>query len=107
MLSVGSVTDAIVGFHAQQAVEKALKAVLASRGIKFRFIHDLDYLGELCEENDIELPLEFEGATRLTPFAAIGRYGSQEPARLDCEQALRWAASAVDWARGMIEPTND
>jgi HEPN domain len=27
MLDVGAVTDAIVGFHAQQAVEKALKAV--------------------------------------------------------------------------------
>jgi hypothetical protein len=31
MLSLESVTDAIVGFHAQQAVEKSLKAVLAAR----------------------------------------------------------------------------
>lgn len=29
MLDVGVVTDRILGFHAQQAVEKALKAVLA------------------------------------------------------------------------------
>jgi HEPN domain-containing protein len=34
MLPIGSVTDAIVGFHAPQAVEKALKAVLASQGVE-------------------------------------------------------------------------
>src|SRR6185437_239024 len=31
MLPLESVTDAIVGFHAQQAVEKSLKVVLAAR----------------------------------------------------------------------------
>ena len=36
MLDVGVVTDRIVGFHAQQAVEKALKAVLAVHDVEFR-----------------------------------------------------------------------
>lgn len=35
LLPVKGVTDAIVGFHAQQAVEKSLKAVLAYRGVAF------------------------------------------------------------------------
>ena len=30
-----------IGFHAQQAVEKAIKAVLACRGVVFPFTHDL------------------------------------------------------------------
>ncbi len=34
------ISDAIVGFHAQQSVEKALKAVLASHEIEFPFTHD-------------------------------------------------------------------
>lgn len=32
---IRDIADAIVGFHAQQAVEKALKAVLSSAGIAF------------------------------------------------------------------------
>ena len=34
-------------FHAQQAAEKALKAVLISLGTTFDFTHDLSYLAEL------------------------------------------------------------
>lgn len=35
VIDVAGVTDAIVGFHAQQAVEKSIKAVLASREQRF------------------------------------------------------------------------
>jgi len=33
----GGVADAILGFHAQQAVEKSLKAVLASADVQFPY----------------------------------------------------------------------
>ncbi|HWH10260.1 MAG TPA: HEPN domain-containing protein [Solirubrobacteraceae bacterium] len=35
LLDIAGVSDAIVAFHAQQAIEKSLKAVLASRGVDF------------------------------------------------------------------------
>lgn len=35
LLDAPGVSEAIVGFHCQQAAEKALKAVLASRGVDF------------------------------------------------------------------------
>lgn len=35
------ISDEIVGFHAQQAVEKWLKAVLGSQGVEFEYTHDL------------------------------------------------------------------
>jgi HEPN domain len=70
LLPVEGVTDAGIGFHAQQAVEKALKAVLASEGVKFPFIHNLRYLGELCKSSGIELPSTLDGMEQLTPFAA-------------------------------------
>jgi HEPN domain-containing protein len=57
MLDVGAVTDAIVGFHAQQAVEKALKAVLAVHGVDFPFTHDIEGLVELCEAKAHPYPL--------------------------------------------------
>jgi HEPN domain-containing protein len=36
LVDVPAVSDAIVGFHAQQATEKALKAALAAAGGDFR-----------------------------------------------------------------------
>jgi HEPN domain-containing protein len=41
LLADAEISDEIVGFHAQQAVEKWLKAVLGSRGIEFEYTHDL------------------------------------------------------------------
>jgi HEPN domain-containing protein len=38
------ISDEIIGFHAQQAVEKWLKAVLGSRGVEFEYTHDLHRL---------------------------------------------------------------
>lgn len=99
MLPIGSVTDAIVGFHAQQAVEKSLKAVLASRGVAYRFSHDLGYLGDLCKTSQIELPSALDGIKQLTPFASTGRYGEEPPGNIDRGQALAWATAAVAWAR--------
>jgi HEPN domain-containing protein len=56
--SDGDVADSIVGFHAQQAAEKLIKAVLAARGVAFVKSHALSYLIGLVEENHIEAPDE-------------------------------------------------
>ncbi|MGC2375174.1 MAG: HEPN domain-containing protein [Solirubrobacteraceae bacterium] len=104
LLPVEGVTDAGIGYHAQQAVEKAIKAVLAAHDVKFRFSHNLDYLKDACKESGIELPSTLEGMEELTPFAAAERYGSSTPIGLDRAQALAWAATAVEWARQQIEP---
>lgn len=101
MLSVGSVTDAILGFHAQQAVEKAPKAVLASRAIEFPYVHNLGYLAELCKKHTIELPKALDGLEDLTPFAAMLRYGSPEQV-VERQAALNWATAAVEWARTAV-----
>ena len=42
-------------FHAQQAVEKALKAVMIDRDIFFPYTHDIAELLEILAENDILL----------------------------------------------------
>ncbi|HEX5527332.1 MAG TPA: HEPN domain-containing protein [Solirubrobacterales bacterium] len=38
------VPDDVLGFHAQQAVEKMMKAVLALNGVTFERTHNLMYL---------------------------------------------------------------
>ena len=102
MLPVDAVTDDIIGFHAQQAVEKSLKAVLASRGIDFPFTHDLAALVELCEGAGIELPAPLAEVDRLTPYGARLRYGRVLAADVDRNVALSWAAAAVVWAAELI-----
>ncbi|MHB1469618.1 MAG: HEPN domain-containing protein [Solirubrobacteraceae bacterium] len=96
-------TDAIVGFHAQQAVEKSMKAVLASGGIEFPYTHDLDGLTELCKRNGIDVPAHLASIDQLTPYGVQLRYGASLPKGLDRDQALRWAADAIAWARSVID----
>lgn len=66
-------SDEIVGFHAQQAVEKALKAWLAYLGVPFPKTHDIQRLIDLLRENGI--PTEgMESFVDLNAFAVQYRY---------------------------------
>lgn len=102
MLKSGGVTDAIVGFHCQQAVEKAMKAVLAAAGADFPFTHDLGGLVELCEAAGAPVPSELSNVDRLTPYGARLRYGGSDPGTVDRESAAKWAAAAIKWAAARI-----
>lgn len=98
------VSDSPVGFHAQQAVEKSLKATIASRGLEFPFTHDIGLLMQLCEDAGLELPADLAEADRLTPYAAALRYGLGNPEAVASASALRWAALAIEWAAAEIHP---
>ncbi len=102
LLDVPSVTDAIVGFHAQQAVEKALKAVIASRGVEFPFTHDLASLMKLSDAAGAAVPAGLAAARRLTPYGARMRYGEAVAQGVTRAEAAAWAAEAVAWARGVM-----
>ena len=96
------VSDAPVGFHGQQAVEKALKAVIASRDQDFPFTHDIGLLMQLCQDAGLELPADLTEADRLTPYAAAIRYGLGDPRAVSTADALRWAALAIEWADAQL-----
>lgn len=104
MLDVGVVTDRIVGFHAQQAVEKALKAVLAARDVEFPFTHDLGALAELAASAGAALPPELSEIDQLTPFGVSLRYGAlDDPVPVARVTALAWAGQSIAWARSTID----
>jgi len=110
LLPVKGVTDAGIGFHAQQAVEKAIKAVLSAKETEFPFTHDLERLRDFAKQSGIELPSALDDVEDLNPFARDERYGAETPIGLDRDQALKWAAAAVEWARGIVpqpEPDQD
>ena len=50
------IADWIVGFHAQQASEKALKAVLSKREIEYPNTHSLKRLLQLICDSKLQIP---------------------------------------------------
>jgi HEPN domain-containing protein len=97
------VGDGVIGFHAQQAVEKWLKAVIASRGQKYDRTHDIDRLIEVVTTIGVEISLDIDRLIALTEFAVPLRYEDlldAEPLDRDVtltlvEEVGRWAANAI------------
>jgi HEPN domain-containing protein len=56
-------------FHAQQAVEKALKAVLIMRGVRFPYTHDIADLATSLEQSGQPVPDHVKAAEALSRFA--------------------------------------
>jgi HEPN domain-containing protein len=83
--------DDIVGFHAQQAIEKWLKAIMASRDLGEARIHDIGRLVQLLEKDGVELPEGRDQLDELTIYAVPLRYDElldAEPLDRDATVAL-------------------
>ncbi len=66
--------EAMVGFHAQQAAEKLLKAALFLAAAAPPRTHNLTQLMDLAEVHGLVLPPECEALRWLTPYAVLYRY---------------------------------
>ena len=87
-----------VVFHAQQCVEKAMKAYLAHRDQAFRKTHNLTELGGAVARLEPAWADLMKHASLLTEFAWRFRYPG-EPAtvsRQDAEQAIALAGTVLD-----------
>ncbi|MBF0460397.1 MAG: HEPN domain-containing protein [Magnetococcales bacterium] len=73
-----------IGFHLQQATEKALKAWLGYRGVVSPKVHDLSLLFAALEEAGEEVSA-FLSMVELNPFAVQFRYALYE------EEPFAWA----------------
>ncbi|MBM3746192.1 MAG: HEPN domain-containing protein [Acidobacteria bacterium] len=91
-------------FELEQAVEKAVKAVLISRQIEFPYTHDLARLVALLVEVGATVPHFLREAERLTPYATFTRYPYRgEPVSEDeYGHALSLAEATIHWAEGQI-----
>ena len=87
MQDSASFTTAIFGFHAQQAVEKALKAYLTVIGRGYPKIHDIEELLALLAERGQAVPEKFSKLIYLTAFAAQFRYDVFEELVPDLDRA--------------------
>jgi HEPN domain-containing protein len=96
-------------FHAQQAAEKAIKAVLRSRQIEFPLTHDIEELLELAEKGGLTLPQSVREAGSLTPHAVESRYPGywMEITASDVDEALRVAEQVMEWAKRMLSTSGE
>ena len=83
-------------FHAQQAVEKSIKAVLIGAGIPFPKVHSIERLIDLLPPEIPPTP-ELLASAALTAYATTFRYpGLEEPvSRERYQEALRLAEAVV------------
>jgi len=91
-----------VCFHAQQYLEKAIKAVLVSNGVIFRRTHDLGELADLLDQEGIAVPMPKDQLMRLNPFAVTFRYQDIEFVSMDTDEVLEIIEIARVWAKEQI-----
>jgi HEPN domain-containing protein/predicted nucleotidyltransferase len=90
-------------YDAQQAAEKAIKAVLIAQGVRFPFVHDLEALFVALEESGQAVPEEVRQAGWLSRFSRGARYPTatvvDEP---EHDRAVAAARAVVAWAVGEV-----
>jgi HEPN domain-containing protein len=98
-----SSADEVIGFHAQQAVEKLLKAALSHYQVAFKKTHDLVQLFNLLRTSGVSVPPEIEECRRLGPYAVAFRY--EDIAMDEEEPALdrSWAVQCVERTRKWVD----
>jgi HEPN domain-containing protein len=87
-------------FSAQQAAEKAIKALLIKYDVKFPYTHDLAKLLPLLEKAGQKIPKSIRQAEQLSRFAVFTRYPGIGPAIKEEEykESVKIAAAVVRWA---------
>jgi HEPN domain-containing protein len=90
-------------YHAQQAAEKSLKAILVYYSVSVPRTHNIGTLIDLLEEY-IDVPESIGDVAILTEYAVSSRYPTfSEPVdRNDYELALQLADRCFLWARSII-----
>ena len=78
--------DEVFGFHAQQCIEKTLKACLTLLEVEYPRTHDLSELAKLLQLNGVVLDVRFRELLRLSSFAVEFRYEPSEPSDMPLDR---------------------
>lgn len=96
------IPDDGVGFHAQQAVEKMTKAVLAHNNVRYERTHNIAYLLELLRAAGISTPERAEDLPNLSPWAAEFRYAQLPNPSLDRAEVRALVEETKTWAEAQL-----
>lgn len=93
-----------IGFHAQQAIEKAVKAVMVARGVRLIRTHNLELLNATCKAAGIIVPDMKTDLKALSAYAVEWRYFETDvelpsldfgTLTEDIEKVLAWAKREI------------
>lgn len=91
------------GFHAQQSVEKAVKAVLLALNVEIPYTHDLENQVDEVTRRGMAVPTEVTEAKALTRFAVEMRYPNPDEAtHAEIDDAIRIAEATLARATPLV-----
>lgn len=92
-------------FDAQQAAEKAIKAVLVQRKVVFPKTHAIMDLLTLLHDSGFAVPKDIRQCGALTEYAVESRYPGvfEEVLQTDYAEAVELAERVVRWAESEIQ----
>jgi len=106
LLNVEEFSPSIVGFHAQQCVEKYLKAFLANNDIAPPKIHDLVRLNVICVSIAPDFEILANSLDFLNPFSVEFRYPGINVSVEEAREAVKHAEKARDFIRKKLSTSN-
>ena len=97
------IRPAIAYFHAQQAIEKSLKAVLFASGEEFRKTHDLYELADHLAKAGFTPPRSADELAQLNPYAVEFRYGDEIIQLMSREEIDAITMTMLNWAETTVD----
>lgn len=93
-------------FDTQQAAEKAIKALLVHRQVRFPKTHDLLDLLTLLDQSGLPIPPEIRETDALTHYAVETRYPglAEEVTADEHAQAVELAERVLRWVEAQVPP---
>jgi len=98
---------AALGFHAQQAAEKAIEAVIVTAGLELNRTHDLAALASMMLTAGINPPLTLDELRLLNPFAVEFRYDEEIVPLISREQLADMLDRLMAWSCHFVETTTE
>ena len=94
-------------FNAQQAAEKAIKAVCIFHHIPYPYVHDLATLVTVLMQNGISVPEQVKESAKLTRFAIATRYPHllSSVSEREYQRAVAVAEGVIRWSEDEIIKT--
>jgi HEPN domain-containing protein len=102
LIPAAHLRDASVLFHAQQAIEKAFKAVMTANSVPFGRTHNLLTLAAALLENGIETPCPPDEVAVLNSYAVLFRYDDEDIALVSRIEAEVMVSHVLTWAESVL-----